>query len=387
MTFFLLSAEPVTDRSGAIEQRLRSALPALREVKHIEDALRAELPPEGPNYLFLVAPPGDAASLSKLVEMASRSRDRLFFVLIGGELSAGDYKSLVRTGGADWLPGNAGAQEILDLVSSRQTRRSDAAGKASPLPGRAAVCFVSSAGGAGNTTLAVEVGATLETAKAGRDTSICIVDMDFQSGHACDHLDIEPRLKIEEISDNPERLDAQLFEIFISRHTSGLHVIGAPRTKLDPCGLDVAALDHLLDMISARYQLILIDLPVTWLAWTPQIISASDGIVVTGLNTIPGLRRLAETMRAVREVARPSVPVAAAVNRCQRRAWGGIARRHHVESVLAGEQIFYVGEEPAVLEGVNTGAPLAISKASRSFARDIERIADFCLQAKAKVPA
>jgi pilus assembly protein CpaE len=388
MSFFVLSAEPGTDRSTATEQRLRAAIPGLREVKHIEDALRAELPAEGPNHLFLIAPPRDAASLSKLADMAARCRDRLFFVLIGGELSASDYKSLVRTGGADWLPADADVQEILDLVSARQMRsRPDAPGTARPLPGRAAVCFVSSAGGAGNTTLAVEVGAALKIAKSGRDTSICIVDADFQNGHVCDQLDIEPRLKIEEISSDPERLDAQLFEIFISRHASGLHVFAAPRSKLDPCGIDVGALDRLFDMISARYQLILIDLPVTWLAWTPQIISASDGIVVTGLNTIPGLRRLAGTVTAVREVARPSVPIAVAVNRCQRRLFGRIARRHHVESVLAGEQVFYVGEEPTVLESANTGTPLAISRGSRGFTRDIARIADFCLQVKTKAAA
>src|SRR5258708_28092183 len=46
--------------------------------------------------------------------------------------------------------------------------------------------------------------------------------------------------------------------------------------------------------------LILLDLPPAWFTWTNQIVSASDGVVVTGLNTIPGLRQAVETLTAVR---------------------------------------------------------------------------------------
>ena len=249
-------------------------------------------------------------------------------------------------------------------------------------PAWAAVSFVPSAGGVGNTTLAVEVGASLKTAKKSREMNVCIVDLDFQSSHVCDYLDIEPRLKIQEISSNPERLDAQLFDIFISRHSSGLHVFAAPRSKIDPCELNIAALDKLFDMITARYDLILIDLPVTWFSWTPQIVSASDAVVVIGVNTIPGLRQTAETLTAVRVIAGASRQFAIAVNRCQRQLWGGIARRHHVESVLGRENVFLIADDPMALESVNTGIPMVLSKGARSIGRDVAALASFCANVK-----
>jgi pilus assembly protein CpaE len=187
---------------------------------------------------------------------------------------------------------------------------------------------------------------------------------------------------MQEISSNPERLDAQLFDIFISRHSSGLHVFAAPGSRTDPCNFNVAALDKLLDMISARYHLILIDLPVTWFSWTPQIVSASDGVVLTGVNTIPGLRQIAETLVAVREAARASAQIAIAVNRCRRRFWGGVAQRHHVERVLGRETVFYIAEEPMALESVNTGTPMMLSKGSGSIGRDIAALATFCANVK-----
>jgi pilus assembly protein CpaE len=377
MAIYMLNTDPADPRSGPLEHKLRAAIPDLIAINAIEDALHGRQPSHGPSYLLLIAPPGDAGNIEKLTDAAARYRDRIFFILVGGDISARQYKSLVRSGGADWISGDADPREILELISSRRTRgRAEAVAPAGSK--RVAVSFVPSAGGVGNTTLTVEVGAALKTSKPTKDLNICIVDLDFQTSHVCDCLDIEPRLKMQEIASDPDRLDAQLFDIFISRHSSGLHVFAAPRSKTDPCDFNVAALDRLLDMISARYHLILIDLPVTWFGWTPQIVSASDGIVVTGVNTIPGLRQAAETLAAVRATARASVQIAVAVNRCQRRFWGGVARRHHGDKVLGRKNVFYIAEEPMALESVNTGTPMALSKGAGSSARDIAALAEFC---------
>ena len=275
------------------------------------------------------------------------------------------------------------------MISSSRTRaRLEAASKGADEHRPVAISLVPSAGGVGNTTLAVEIAVRLKNDKPTRDLATCIVDLDFQSSHVCDHLDIEPRLQIQEILSKPERLDAQLFDIFISRHSSGLHVFAAPRSKTDFCDLNLAALDTLFDMISARYELVLIDLPAAWFTWTPQIIAASDAIMVTGVNTIPGLRQTAETLAAVRNAARASSQIAVVVNRCRRRLLGGIARRHHVESVLGREKVFYVGEDPMVLESVNAGTPMALAKSARAIGKDIAAIAAFCAGLKSlRAPA
>jgi len=66
------------------------------------------------------------------------------------------------------------------------------------------------------------------------------------------------------------------------------------------------------------------------------------------------------------------------INRSQRRLFGGVVRRHHVETAIGGEQIFYVGEEPMALESINTGSPMAMSKSYRTMGKDIAALAAFC---------
>jgi pilus assembly protein CpaE len=367
------------------ERKIRSAVPDLIRINDIEDIAHDKSGSAGePNYVLLAAPARESGHFAKLVDMAVRHRGRIFFILISDDISAADYKRLVRTGGADWVPMSAVPQEVLEIIARRRAggEAASGAGVGAPRHGPVIVSFVPSAGGVGNTTLAVEVGARLRTSKATAGRSICIVDLDFQNSHVCDHLDIEPRLQIEEISSNPQRLDAQLFDIFISRHASGLHVFAAPRTKFEVCNLNVLALDTLFSMISTRYDLIILDLPVTWFSWTAQIVAGSDGVVVTGVNTIPALRRLAETVTAVRDARNASSQMAVAVNRCELGMMGRVARRRHVEKVLGREKLFYVREDPVVLQCVNTGTPLVLTSPSRKAARDMAAIADFCVGLK-----
>jgi pilus assembly protein CpaE len=390
MAIYLLAADAEMTRARLVEQRIRRALPDLTtiaDIKELSDAVTRESIND-PTCVLIMAPSGDLGYFTKLANMASSLRGRIFYVLISDELSVNDYKTLLRRGDADWVSLDADPQEIVDILARHRRRKNAeyASGSSGAKP--IAVSFVPSAGGVGNTTLALETAIKLKTDKATRERRICIVDLDFQRSHVCDYLDLEPRLKIQEIMDNPDRLDEQLFDIFISRHVSGLHIFAAPRGSFDVCELNVSALDALFNMAALRYDLILIDLPVCWFAWTDQVVSASDGVVVTSANTIPGLRQTVETLKAVRSarnsvLSRASAPgadrqIAVAMNRCRRRFMGGIRHRRHVEAVLGDEQVFYVSDEPMALESINTGTPIGLNKSGGAFGKDIAALAAFC---------
>src|SRR5262245_44134323 len=390
MAIYLLSAGSEATRARLVEQRIQRTITdvtVIRDVKELSDPInRASA--NYPAFVLIVAPTKDTGTFTQVADTVSSQRSRIFFVLISEELSASDYKALLRRGDADWVSVDADPREIVDILTRHRRRKdaehaSDASG-AKPI----AISFVPSAGGVGNTTLVLETAIKLKTDKATRERRICIVDLDFQRSHVCDYLDIEPRLKIQEILDSPERLDDQLFEIFISRHATGLHVFAAPRSSLDVCELNVSALDAFFNLVSLRYELILIDVPVTWFAWTDQVVSASDGVIVTGVNTIPGLRQTVEALKAVRRARHLALlgvstsgadpRIAVAMNRCRRRLLGGIRNRRNVEAVLGDEQVFYVSEEPAALESINTGTPIGLNRSGGAFVKDIATLAAFC---------
>jgi pilus assembly protein CpaE len=380
MSIYLLNADFNDPQSVQIEQRIQAAIPHVITIGRLDEVLQ-EAAGEADRlvFLLLIAPMRDKTRMSDLTEAVMRHRDRLFVIFIGDDISASEYKALIRTGRADWVPATVELQELLDIVEGARARiRLESVSTVGSARKSTAILLLPSAGGVGNSTLAIELGVHLATAKATRERSICIIDLDFQSSHVCDYLDIEPRLQIQEVLSSPERLDAQLFDIFISRHSSGLHVLAAPRSKRDMCELDMPALDVLFEMMSTRYDLILIDLPAIWFSWTLQIIAASDAVIVTGVNTIPGLRQMADSTNAVRNAAHTAIPIAMAVNRCRRRLFGGIARQHHVDSVLGRENVYCIAENPNALESVNSGAPMMLGRSSRGVGGALVALATFC---------
>ncbi len=388
MPTYFLSTNLSAEQSALLEKRIKAAVPDLVRIGRLEDVARdAGAQNREPSYIVLVGPADNDAYLERFISIATQYRDQFFFILISDDISANNYKRLVRTGSADWVSMAGAPQEITEIFAKRRI------GALSPQPTAAAnqfdpcsIAFVPAAGGVGNTTLLAEIGVGAKLQKANKERRICVVDLDFQTSHICDYLDIEPRLQIQEICENPERLDAQLFEIFVSRHSSGLDVFAAPRSKFDFAKLEVAALDALFEMVAKHYELILIDLPVTWFSWTGELIANSNAVVMTGINTIPCLRQLSQTLAAVREVRTIGNPesIAVVINRCDRTLLGGVERRQHVESVLSDEQVFYVSNDPtAVVESSNTGVPLAASANSRRISKEIAAVAAFCLGVKA----
>jgi pilus assembly protein CpaE len=373
MSVYFLSSQPYSSSVVAVERKVRGLLPDLKKIESLEEiAQHISSASAGKIVVIFVAPSLDPANIDNLIAIASQHKERVFFVLISDEISATDYKRLVRTEGADWVSTNGAAQEVLDIIAVHDLSATPVSeGHQRPV----VVSFVPSAGGVGNTTIAIEVGVYLKSQKAGRSRNICCVDLDFQNSHICDYLDIEPRLQIQEIADRPERLDAHLFSIFVSRHASGLDVIAAPRTKFDAHDIAVGALDALFDMIAHNYDVVLVDLPVAWFSWTAPVIANSDAVVITGINTIPCLRQVAETLEAVRGAKRKEAEIAVAINRCKRRILGGFAHRQHVEAVLGGQKLFYIGEDVAALESVNTGRPMTLSGANRKTKMEIAALA------------
>src|SRR5258706_7635936 len=99
-----------------------------------------------------------------MIAIATEYRDSLFFIFISDDIPASDYKRLVQTGGADWASTQGAPDEIAEIIA-RIGKGGGPAGIAETQPGQepVMVAFVPSAGGVGNSTLAIEVGVQLKT--------------------------------------------------------------------------------------------------------------------------------------------------------------------------------------------------------------------------------
>lgn len=381
MPVFLLKPSAASKQQNPVEADLRATIQDLVEVQSLRDipkSIRGSVADQ-PIAIALLSN-SDRHNFEQLVEFANHNSSEVFIVLIGDEISASDYKRVIRSGGADWVAAHDAPAEVLEIITRRRRseRDSRAASPHRSVHRAVTLSFVPSAGGVGNSTLVLETAAQLKREKATQQRNICIVDLDFQTSHICDYLDSEARLQMEELSSAPERLDEHLFDSFRTRHGSGIDVFAAPRSKFSWEALNLDALDALFTMIATRYDLVLIDYPVPWFPWTPQIVAASDGVVVTGINTIPCLRQICETLTLVRSSGSTALQVAIAINRCEYGMLGSIARRKQAQMVLRDERVFFIANRPEAIESVNMGQPMMLGTAARKLRKDLQPLAIFC---------
>lgn len=376
MQIYFFTAGVDSDELNELESRIRSRLPVLRTLTKLEEVtkrLAEQAAAPGQEPAFIIFPVlTTATSFDRLVSIAEQTQRGTFFIFVSKEISASDYKRLVRSGGADWVSLKGAPQEVEDIIA----RASRTGAAPSAVAGKPTIAvFLPSSGGVGNTTLALETAVQFKLGKETRHRRVCLLDLDLQTSHVCDYLDIEPRLQMREIVETPERLDAQLFDLFVSHHSTGLDVLASPRGRQRPVELQMAALDALFGMIASRYDTLIIDLPPQWSAWTPQIVSVSNLAVVSGFNTVPGLRQIAETLQDVRGVAPAPLKIVVALNRCEFGMLGGVARTQHVQKILGQETILTVRDDTgAATHALNTGIPLAVGYPSSRITKDIRAL-------------
>jgi len=250
---------------------------------------------------------------------------------------------------------------------------------ASPGPTEAAteaqiLTFLPASGGVGLTTLAIETAMLVRKAQRGA-ASVCLVDLDFQHGAGADYLDIEPRLDLNEIEPRPERLDAQLLEVMLSHHASGLAVIAAPSRPAEMRSFDPDVVTRLLDMVATRFDYVVIDMPRTWFAWTDSVLFGSNRLFIVTEMTVPGVRHAKQLVAAIGERLKGGPQPQVIVNRFEQRLFGPGLRRADIEQTLGAALVGVIPNNyRLVREAIDRGVPLEEVKAGNNVTGTLKRI-------------
>jgi len=309
-------------------------------------------------------------SLSAVKTVTARLLGRAPVIVVTEALDDALLRWFLQVRVADFLRKPVEPKEVL-----RACMRALKSSSALPDDGGQIFSFLPAAGGVGTTTLAIETAMILRRA-GGRDSdTTCLVDLDLSNGVCADYLDLDPRLDLDEIGPHPERLDLQLLEVMLTRHASGLAVMAAKARPGQRPALDPQIVVGLLDLVSSRFENVVIDLPRAWEPWTDQVLLGSNRTYVVTDMTVPGLR-LGRRMAAALSARLPEVKPRVIVNRFeQQMLFGTGLRRVDVERALDGYFEGTVANSyKLVREAIDRGLPLDELKAGNPLSTDLKKI-------------
>jgi len=122
MNVFLVRGSADAKERTAIERELLAKIPNLAEASSFRSVFEQESVKSKaePTIILVTIPPGEGRYFDRMIEVATAYKNEVFLILISDEISASDYKRLVRTGAADWASAKAGSREVIDIIARVQ---------------------------------------------------------------------------------------------------------------------------------------------------------------------------------------------------------------------------------------------------------------------------
>ncbi|MCW2238709.1 AAA family ATPase [Azospirillum canadense] len=295
-------------RTAACADELRSAFDKA-DAGRLDLRMADSLPSGAAGFDVLMAElPFDAAgavkALGTLLRDTAQGRP---VIAIVQEATIPLVRELMRTGALDVLPRPVAPSDLLNALS--HARAQVAAGTRSE--GRV-ITMMRSCGGIGATTLAVQTALSLVDQAPGPATGqkarVCLADFDLQTGNAALSLDLTGAAGLTQILDAPARLDAAFLASAMAHHPSGLEVLAAPSeiVPFDALTPDMAV--RILALLRERYDVIVVDMPHAWTAWTSPVLAGSALVALLLRLDVTGLLRTQAQLKLMAEEQLDDVP-------------------------------------------------------------------------------
>jgi pilus assembly protein CpaE len=361
----------VVSTTEAFRARLRTILAmhiqyAVTESAAGYDALLKTVPTPD---IFLVDIDSDRAAAITAIARYQISGHTGSIIAFSETLDEASLRTLLRAGVKDWLPLDADDTSVLaacEAIASRPrvTRAGDLA----------CFAFVPAAGGAGNTTLVIETAFLL--ARNDRPLNrTCLIDLNFQSGALADHLGVAAALDVKTLLNNPERLDSLLLEAMLSRHSSGMAVMAAPRSPAEHIPITAACVVRVLDVASQMFDTLLIDMPPTWTPYSDNVIAGCDRVFIVTEPSVPALRRARDIADALPDKLAENARVRVIVNKWRRDFLGATVTKRDAEQVLNGYLAGFLPEDGSLVrDAINRGEQLSATSRTNKITRELARI-------------
>jgi pilus assembly protein CpaE len=302
-----------------------------------------------PDALVLHLSSNWRAELAALVERPAEHRPAL--VVLGPVTDMNVMRLAMQAGARDFLPVPFVRDDLLEALSRIERDRQSAvqAGQAE------VTAVVNSKGGSGATLLACNVAHLLAALSQRR---VALVDLDVQFGTLPLYLDLYPQRGLVQALANLDELDATALDGYMTRHASGVGVLGHSGEESLQLG-EVAGRDieRLLDLLCRNYDNVVIDLPRRIDPSSVAVFERASHVVVVVQQSITTLRDATRLLRILRrDVAVPRERICVVVNRYDKNA--AVTLEDIDKTLNCGDLHTVPNDFRTVSDCVNTGTPL-----------------------------
>jgi pilus assembly protein CpaE len=298
------------------------------------------------------AKPGDIDTLCANLRESGHA-DQVIVLLQNADLAV--TRRLVREGVFDVL--TAPASDAALVVSLERLLTRFEAQAAQPRSGSEVIAFLKAGGGVGATSLAAQLAAIFATHD--RNIRVCLADLDVQMGSAAVYLDLQDTVTMSQVLAAGKDLSEIRFSEALSRHQSGVRVLGDPQEFMPLEALTPAIVDNLISALRREFDIVLIDLPSAWTAWTDRALRSADRIVMVTHLSVPHAHLTRRQLKVMASQGLDAVPLTLVCNAVGSAAPAGVSVKAMEKAIGQSFDAVLPEERKLMDEAINQGVAIA----------------------------
>ncbi len=204
-----------------------------------------------PDVVMVVFNGDEEESLNYLQGVGETEPRPAIFALLR-ERSPGLMKRVLRAGADEllFLPLDTGDATRALLKISESRRREDQTGMGT------VVSLVSLVGGVGVTSLAGNLALAL---RYSLDKRVAVIDLDLQASTLSVFLNVEPDRTVMALTEGDKKIDSIQLESALSKHSSGIYLLAAPKRIEDSELVTDGALGNVIEIMRQLFDYVIVD--------------------------------------------------------------------------------------------------------------------------------
>jgi pilus assembly protein CpaE len=315
--------------------------------------------------------PAQSAALQKLAGSPAAPP----VLMVGEHIPTTVVRNLLRLERSDVVEAPYTSEQIAQAIAALMSV--PVAAQAAPTATSSRCWAVTGAvGGSGATTLAIEIATALAT-RAGKDKSVCLIDLNLADGAAAAYLGAQPAMRLADFAETADRLDAAMLQAFVTPVSKQLDLLAGLR---EPTAFDAISRDAVLRVLEVAcecYEWVILDMPRHRRSWTLEALSGSDEVLVISELTVPALiaaRSLADEIEdALDHDRKPRI----LLNRLSTRMFGPAPSMGEAERALGRKADAGVSSDwEAAAASANLGGPIATHRPKSKIVKDIQMLVE-----------
>ena len=324
------------------------------------DSSAQRLAKELPDLVVLVLGPHTEHGLGVLSELRRAVQTR---ILVVGPASSKLVLRALREGADDYV-------EESDLEAELQAalKRLKEGGAGREAAGRI-IAVLAPCGGSGSSTLATNVA----TALAKEHKKVALVDLKLEAGDLATLLDLRPVYTLADLTQNIARMDRVLLERSLVRHSSGVHLLGPPRTMADVSHVTPEGVDQVLSLARVVFPYVVVDVDHAYSEVQLRAVRQAEVILLVLRLEFAALRNTRKALDQLEHLGIVRSRVRLVVNRFGQPKEVPAAK---AEEALGAKIFHFVPDDPrSVNRSNNNGTPFVLELPTAKISKSVTRLA------------